>query len=180
MTLGLPFATVAGCPAHVWGLALSPTRLYLVICYARLLFWGSVGAIASKPLLAGTLRSLGDAETSILSWGREFVECSISDAEVIAEGCEVCTGGLRTEETKKSLQCCTFQHFLLQVVKSVHRIDIKPTLLSCTANNDTVTFLSLLSAYAGPVPTVSVNVGLISGPCTHHMLFWLVSVETLH
>lgn len=45
----------------------------------------------------------GDAETSILGWEREFVECSISKAEVIAEGREVDAGGLRTEETKKRL-----------------------------------------------------------------------------
>ena len=60
----------------------------------------------------------GDAETSIFGWEEEFVECSISDAEVIAEGREVDAGGLRTEETKKHLQRCIFQHFLLQVVKS--------------------------------------------------------------
>ena len=57
---------------------------------------------------------------------------------------------------------------------------MKPTLLSCTAGNDTIAFFSSLSAYAGPIPTVSVNVGFISGPCIHHLLFWLVSMATLH
>ena len=81
-------------------------------------FWASVGAIDSKPYsLELCVEPAGDAETSILGWEREFVECSISKAEVIAEGREVDAGGLRTEETKKRLQRCTFQHFLLQAVK---------------------------------------------------------------
>ena len=54
-----------------------------------------------------------------MGWGRELVECSISDAEVMAESREVdAEGGMRTEETKKRRQRCTFQHFLLQAVKS--------------------------------------------------------------
>ena len=53
------------------------------------------------------------------SWaGRDnLFECPISYAGVIAEGREIDAEGLRTEETKKRLQRCTFQHFLLQAVK---------------------------------------------------------------
>ncbi len=70
---------------------------------------GRLGRSAPSPYsLELGVEPTGGAETSILGWEREFVECSISDAEVIAEDREVDAGGLRTKEIKTRLQRCTF------------------------------------------------------------------------
>ena len=88
MTLGLPFARVADCPAHVVGLARSPTRLWCLLgvfdldmsCLRQYFelnfeavpacgFGGRLGRSTPSPYsLELCVEPTGDAETSILGW----------------------------------------------------------------------------------------------------------------
>ena len=144
---------------------------------------GSVGAIVSEPLLAGTLcRACGRCGDFDLGLGERIclsarfqMQRSWPRAMRLTQK-EDCA----RRKQRNAVSAALFSISCFKQLNPVHRIDIKPTLLSCAASNDTITFFSSLSAYTGPIPTVLVNAGFISGLYIHHMLFWLISVATLH